>query len=74
MTQVPTFPDFHEALGAELLTVKQCALAIEHVAKEANPLKEPELDAILSLAVDRLKEAIGKAFEIETRMKQSAAD
>lgn len=56
--------DLHEALASELLTAKYAALAIEHAYIEANPLKEPALDAILSLAIDRLKEAIGKAFEI----------
>lgn len=61
----------HEALGGELLAAERCALAIEHAAVEASPLKEPALDAILELAVDRLRNAIENAFEIEKRMRRN---
>lgn len=62
--------DLHEALAGELLTAEKCALAIEHAAVEASPLKEPALDAILELAVDRLRNAINNAFEIERHMRR----
>ena len=71
MTQAMTFTDLHEALGAELLTAEKCALAIDHVSRESNPLQDPALDAILTLAVSQLKNAIRKAFEIEACMRKS---
>lgn len=60
----------HEALAAELLTAEKCCAAIEHAYIEANPLRDRSLDAVLSVAIDRQKDALEKASKIEKSMRQ----
>ena len=72
MTKAPTSLDLHEALASELLEIKLCALAVQHVAKEANPLPDLEVDAVMQLAVNHLQESVENAFAIAARMRQAA--